>query len=89
MARFRSGLSVLLLAVTVVAGQGFAQEKKDWTAKWIWNSGEANPTNYFLMLRKTFHIESRPDSAVLHITSANRYKLFINGKYIGGKHLLE
>jgi alpha-L-rhamnosidase len=60
-----------------------ATDNKEWAAKWIWNSGEANPTNYFLMVRKNFELASKPDSAILHITSANRYKAFLNGKYIG------
>src|SRR5437867_2474401 len=83
MAKFTSGITAIVLGAVLGAGQLLAQEKKDWEAKWIWDSGEANPTNYFLMLRKNFRIESRPGSATLHVTSANRYKLFVNGKYVG------
>ena len=90
----RAAISVfsrlLLLVLALLSGLvGFASEDGSispaprWTAQWIWDNGEQNPTNYFLRVRKDFELSSRPDSAPLHITSADRYKLFVNGKYVG------
>jgi hypothetical protein len=76
------GLLASVLMAPTVARPVWPVEKKEWAAKWIWNSGEANPTNYFLMVRKNFELASKPDLAILYITSANRYKVFLNGKYI-------
>ncbi|MFH1268757.1 MAG: family 78 glycoside hydrolase catalytic domain, partial [Planctomycetota bacterium] len=52
-------------------------------AQWIWDAGEAHPTNYFLMVRKSFSLEDPTDSAVLHITASDRYVLHVNGEYVG------
>src|SRR5262245_62122793 len=60
-----------------------AIEKRDWAAKWIWDHGAANPKNYFLMVRRNFQLDGKPAAAVLHITSAHRYTLFVNGIYAG------
>src|SRR5688572_1469499 len=76
-------LVAVLTSVLVVASPVWAVEKKEWAAKWIWDNGKANPTNYFLMLRRNFRLATKPESAVLHLTSANRYKLFLNGQYVG------
>ncbi|MHA1341626.1 MAG: alpha-L-rhamnosidase-related protein [Promethearchaeota archaeon] len=38
--------------------------------------------NRFVLIRKTFQIDKKVDSAILDITADSRYKLFINGKYV-------
>ena len=52
-------------------------------AHWIWDAGEAHPSNYFLMVRKTFSLEGPIDSAVLYVTASDRYVLHVNGQYVG------
>ncbi len=37
----------------------------------------------FLVLRKRFECDRAPERALLHITAAHRYQLFMNGEYIG------
>lgn len=55
----------------------------DWQAKWIWNSGDPNPWDYYLCARKTFQAAAAPSEAWLHITADTRYVVWINGERIG------
>ena len=66
-----------------------------WAAEWIWETTQAstqpNPfefhspayKNLFVYFRKTFDLPDRPDRAVAHVTADSRYKLYVNGRYIG------
>jgi hypothetical protein len=54
-----------------------------WTGRFIWDEGEATPFNAFRMFRKTFELDAAPQEAVLHITAADRYVLYVNGVYMG------
>ena len=54
-----------------------------WVGKWIWIAGQPRPVNYFLFVRHTFALNDAPQRARLSITAANRYVLYVNGKYIG------
>ncbi len=54
-----------------------------WAAKWIaakgLKKGELNVSHY----RKTFDLAQEPASFVVHISADTRYKLYINGTYLG------
>ncbi|HEY1685498.1 MAG TPA: family 78 glycoside hydrolase catalytic domain [Tepidisphaeraceae bacterium] len=52
-------------------------------AHWIWLSKNARPSNQFACFRKTFHIDSIPRLAKLHITADARYEVYINGQLLG------
>ncbi len=54
-----------------------------WPARWIWTDGDPKPRHFYLMVRRVFEIESVPDEAQLHITAADRYVLWVNGRYLG------
>jgi len=41
------------------------------------------PYNYHLMFRKTFTVRSLPVSARIHITASDKYRLCVNGRYVG------
>jgi hypothetical protein len=73
--------AVLLSAIIPAAlAQGYPGH---WAGKWIWTQGEAYPVNFFLMARGGIHLAGAPRSAKLHITAADRYMLYVNGKYLG------
>ena len=54
-----------------------------WRAKWIWIPGKSRPTNVYLFARKVFELRSAPGRALLHCTADSRYKLYVNGRYLG------
>jgi len=51
-------------------------------ANWIWDWGEDNPVNYYLMVRKTVHLEQVPDKATAFISAYSYADVYINGKLI-------
>lgn len=51
-------------------------------ANWIWDSGEANPRNYFLYARKTFSLPAPAREARAFISAHAFAELYINGEYI-------
>ena len=59
------------------------KEFTSWAAPWIWREGEPAPFHSFLFLRRSFDLTELPGSATLHITAADRYRLFVNGAYLG------
>ncbi len=51
-------------------------------ANWIWDSGEANPRNYFLHVRKSFSLNKLAVEANAYISAYAFAELYINGKYV-------
>jgi alpha-L-rhamnosidase len=56
-----------------------------WTAKVIWPpvSAIAAHSNQFMLFRKTFTLTTVPSAARLAILADSRYRLYVNGTYIG------
>jgi hypothetical protein len=54
-----------------------------WKGSFIWDQKDTLPYNHHLMFRKTFTVKSPPLSARIHITVSDKYRLFINGHYVG------
>ena len=54
-----------------------------WTGKAIWDSGEAAPRHRFLFFRKTFDAPTDAKAAQLLITAADKYLVYVNGRYLG------
>lgn len=68
-------------------------------AEWVWRHRPALPTgmaarfgpprsvadeaNRFIYFRKTFTVDERAHTALLHISADGRYQLFVNGTFIG------
>ena len=55
----------------------------DWKAEWIWQGDDPAPYHFFLYFRKTFDLARAPCTALLHVTASDRYRLFVNGRFIG------
>lgn len=51
--------------------------------KWIWIDEPREPHNFHLYARKLFELADRPTQAVLKAGSDARYKLYVNGQYVG------
>lgn len=51
-------------------------------ADWIWDSGDENPTNYYLLVRKTFNLEKLPQEARAFISAYAYADVQINGRLI-------
>lgn len=52
-----------------------------WPAQWI--SPKESTSQYGVYhFRKTFSLDQKPDRFVIHLTGDNRYRLFVNGKYV-------
>ncbi|MDH7481175.1 MAG: family 78 glycoside hydrolase catalytic domain [Armatimonadota bacterium] len=54
-----------------------------WKGKWIWDSGEDKPVNYYLYVRKTFNLPGNAVTAPVRICADSRYKLYVNGRFVG------
>ena len=61
-----------------------AQEQEvRWKAHWEWIPGNPRPKNYYLYLRKIVDFPESLDQATAFVSADNRYKLFVNGKFLG------
>lgn len=51
--------------------------------KWIWIDEPGEPHNSHLYVRKLFELADRPSKAILKTSADARYKLYVNGRYVG------
>jgi len=51
-------------------------------ASWIWDSGEINPRNYYLYVRKSFELKKSPVEARAFISAHAFAELYVNGAYV-------
>lgn len=55
---------------------------KTWSARWI-TVPNTSPFDYGVYhFRKSFDLQSKPSSFVIHVTGDNRYQLFVNGERV-------
>lgn len=59
------------------------KSSQDDTAKWIWIANADPVPNSYIHARKTFTLDRTPTSAVIKASADSRYKLFVNGHYVG------
>ena len=57
---------------------------KPWTARWITGPGNDQSLKEFgvYKFRKTFELDAKPTSFIIHVSADNRYKLYVNGKLV-------
>jgi alpha-L-rhamnosidase len=55
---------------------------KPWSARWI-TVPNVSPFDYGVYhFRRTFELQAKPSSFVIHVTGDNRYQLFVNGERV-------
>lgn len=64
-------------------GKDFNMLKHAWTAQWITHPVASTMDYGVFNFRRTFDLKSAPSSFIIHISADNRYKLYVNGTYIG------
>jgi len=84
-------LFLLGFLLNVTGFQAFAQTtggihpdilNNEWSAKWI-TCPDITGTEFGVYLfRKDFTLETIPEKFIIHVSADNRYKLYVNGKYI-------
>lgn len=55
--------------------------KQRWAARWISPKESAYQYDVY-HFRKSFNLASKPEQFIIHLTADNRYRLFVNGKYV-------
>ena len=50
---------------------------------WIWIQESETQHNFYLYARKLFEVKSKPTKAILKASADSKYKLFVNGEYVG------
>ena len=51
-------------------------------ASWIWDSGDANPENYYLFVRKTLNLDEAPNRVEAFISAYSFADVYINGELL-------
>jgi alpha-L-rhamnosidase len=55
---------------------------KNWSARWITVPNTSSFDYGVYHFRKSFDLQSKPSSFVIHVTGDNRYQLFVNGERV-------
>ncbi len=51
--------------------------------KWIWIANPEPTHNSYIQVRKLFQLSAAPTKAEIKISADSRYKLYVNGRYVG------
>ena len=79
---------LILLSISIFSslfGQSQNQDliDKEWSARWISHPKLKGNEYAVVKFGKDFDLTSKPEKYIIHVSADNRYKLFINGNYIG------
>ncbi len=77
------GILFLFAFLNLHAQPGAPVRTERWNASWITCPEIASNDYNVVMFRKKFELSTKPSSFLVHITADNKYKLFVNEKYIG------
>ncbi|MEN8124627.1 MAG: alpha-L-rhamnosidase N-terminal domain-containing protein [Bacteroidota bacterium] len=63
-------------------GKDFTQLKHAWTAQWITHPTESTLDSRVFLFRRNFDLAIQPTKFIIYVSADNRYRLYVNGKYI-------
>ncbi|MEN8193894.1 MAG: alpha-L-rhamnosidase C-terminal domain-containing protein [Bacteroidota bacterium] len=63
-------------------GKDILNLKHTWAAQWITHPTESTLTSNVFLFRKIFDLEAKPGKFIIYLSADNRYRLYVNGKYI-------
>ncbi len=63
-------------------GKDYTQLKHAWTAQWITHPTESTLDSRVFLFRRNFDLKKQPEKFIIYISADNRYRLYVNGKYI-------
>ncbi len=83
MRRIVLALMLLLIPIFVLGGPSVSSElqKKAWPARWVTSPGAGSSFGVY-HFRKTFELQQKPSSFVVHVSGDNRYEFFVNGNLV-------
>ncbi|MDW3211988.1 MAG: alpha-L-rhamnosidase C-terminal domain-containing protein [Reichenbachiella sp.] len=64
-------------------GKDFNMLKHAWNAQWITHPSASTMDYGVFNFRRTFELSTAPESFVVHLSADNRYKLYVNGTFVG------
>jgi hypothetical protein len=84
---FKHILLVLFLVSTRLYAQQVTEINPDllsrpWTAKWVSYPDNSNSEYGVYLFRKEITVHTKPEKFIVHVSADNRYKLYVNGKYV-------
>ncbi len=90
--RYSLLIAAILLALPVLSqesrvkinyqGKNYTQLKHAWTAQWITHPSASTLDYGVFLFRKNFLLDSLPDSFIIYISADNRYRLYVNGRFV-------
>jgi len=75
--------SILKTSAQITGGINPELLNRKWTAKWISCPDNAGNEYGIYLFRKEITLDSKPNNFLIHVSADNRYKLFVNEKYVG------
>ncbi len=63
-------------------GKGISGLKHSWKAQWITHPTASTLDYGVFIFRKTFTLASVPEPFTIYVSADNRYRLYVNGKYV-------
>ncbi len=63
-------------------GKEFTMLRHAWKAQWITHPTESTLDYGVFLFRRSFDLKRKPNRFVIHISADNRYRLYVNGKYV-------
>jgi hypothetical protein len=60
-----------------------AAKSARWQGQWIWDQTDGTEKNAYVLFRRSFELRTPPDHARLRITAMSRYRLWVNGVFLG------
>ena len=80
-------LSILLIPIILLSQHSVKNidsnlRNQSWEARWITHPTASTNDYGIFHFRKTFNLNSIPDSFIVHVSADNRYRLFVNGRSV-------